>query len=335
VLDAEHHRPPRKLVGTLAFVGAIAMFASVSLALPTAASADQGLATWYGPGLQGNVMSNGQIFDMYDPTTTACNIYPLGTWLRITNPANGRSVVVQVRDRGAFRHAVDMSYAAFKVIADTSLQYIPITYEVVSGPSGKPIAPQAAPVAPAAPPAASAAPPARAAPASRDSRPAPSGQYLVQPGDTLFAIGSGNGIDPDTLARWNDVFDPNLISPGQTLRLTAPSTASAPVPSASHRYVVQPGDTLGGIADQFHVSLDRLGSLNGLADPYPIVIGQSLSIPNADYAPSKQTYVVQAGDSLWSIATNFGVGVDGLAAANQIADPSTIQPGTLLTIPDS
>jgi LysM repeat protein len=323
VLDAEHHHPPKKLVGPLAFVGAIAMFTSVSLALPTAAFADAGLATWYGPGLQGNVMSNGQIFDMYDPTTTACNIYPFGTWLRITNPANGRSVVVQVRDRGAFRHAVDMSYAAFKVIADTSLQYIPITYQVVSGPSGKPIAPRAAP----------AAPPARAAPTSRGSPPAPSGQYVVQPGDTLVAIASGNGIDADTLAQWNNLSDPNLISPGQSLRLTAPSTASAPAPSPGHLYVVQPGDTLGGIADQFGVSLDRLGSLNGLADPYPIVIGQSLSIPVADHAPTKQTYVVQAGDTLWSIATNFGVGVDGLAAANQIAEPATIQPGTLLTIP--
>jgi LysM repeat protein len=323
LLDAEHHHPPRKLVGPVAFVGAIAMFASVSLALPATALADSGRATWYGPGLQGNVMSNGQIFDMYDPTTTACNIYPFGTWLRITNPANGRSVVVQVRDRGAFTHAVDLSYAAFKVIADTSLQYLPITYEVVSGPSGKPVAPPAAP----------AASPARAAPSSRGGRPTPSGQYVVQPGDTLDAIAIGNGIDPDTLAQWNNISDPSLISPGQTLRLTAPSAASAPAPSPSHLYVVQPGDRLGGIADQFGVSLDRLGSLNGLTDPYPIVIGQSLSIPTADHAPSKQTYVVQAGDSLWSIATNFGIDVDRLGTANQIADPSTIQPGTLLTIP--
>src|SRR5262245_22190148 len=70
-------------------------------------AADEGYASWYGPGFQGNRMTNGQRFDQNDPSTTANNEYPLGTWLRVTNPINGRSVVVQVRDRGGFGGGLD------------------------------------------------------------------------------------------------------------------------------------------------------------------------------------------------------------------------------------
>src|SRR5579883_148402 len=102
-------------------MSAFALAAAIGMLTTGLASADTGVATWYGPGFQGNTMYDGQPYDMYDPTTTACNIYPLGTWLRVTNPVNGRSVVVQVRDRGAFSHALDLSYAAFKSIADPAL----------------------------------------------------------------------------------------------------------------------------------------------------------------------------------------------------------------------
>jgi LysM repeat protein len=310
-------------------VVAFTLILTFVLAFPDFAAADEGLATWYGPGFQGNVMSDGQIFDMNDPTTTACNIFPFGTWLRVTNTANGRSVVVQVRDRGAFQHAVDLSYAAFKEIADPALMWIDVTYQVVSGPSGAPVAPSPQPTAQP-----------RAALSSRGSRPAPvsqpaATQYVIQPGDTLDAIGSAFGIDPSTLASWNGIADADSIVIGGTLRLTAPAAGSAAPPPASHLYVVQPGDTLYSLANQFGVTLDRLAAANGLSDPYPLTAGQSLAIPTADHQPSKQTYVVQSGDTLWAVATAFNVSVDSLTTANQIVDPTTIQPGTLLTIPRS
>src|SRR5437867_6993054 len=94
---------PGRLLG--AVVGGVA-----SLALLTGvASAERGYTTWYGPGFHGRVMASGPIFDENDPTTTASNQFPFGTWLRVTNPNNGRVVYVQVRDRGAFAHALDLS----------------------------------------------------------------------------------------------------------------------------------------------------------------------------------------------------------------------------------
>ncbi len=314
----QHPATPRPRSGPLICLGAILVASAVALGSATPAAADEGLATWYGPGFQGNEMNNGQIFDMNDPTTTACNIYPLGTWLRVTNPENGRSVVVQVRDRGAFHHALDLSYAAFKLLADPARMQISVTYQVVSGPSGDPL-------------------PSRATPTSRGGRPAPATQYTVQPGDTLSGIASQFGVDPGALATWNGLADPNLVSPGQVLHLTAPSTVS-PAPAAAaasaRSYVVQPGDTLDGIAQRVGVSVDRLAALNNLADPSLIVVGQSLAIPTSD-GLARQRYVVQSGDTLTAIAESFGVGVARLAAANQLANPDDLQPGMSLVIPGS
>ena len=74
-----------------------------------------GVATWYGEFFHGNVMANGQVYDMYDPTIAASNFFPFDTRLRVTRLDNGKSIIVRVTDRGAFRHPilVDLSWAAF------------------------------------------------------------------------------------------------------------------------------------------------------------------------------------------------------------------------------
>jgi LysM repeat protein len=46
-----------------------------------------------------------------------------------------------------------------------------------------------------------------------------------------------------------------------------------------------------------------------------------------------QEYVVQAGDTLAAIADQFGVTVEAIVAANELANPDLIQPGDTLTIP--
>jgi LysM repeat protein len=311
---------PTRAPKTRAFLGAVAIAACVLVGSPAVAAADDGYATWYGPGFQGNVMYDGQIYDMYDPTTTASNIYPLGTWLKVTNPANGHSVVVQVRDRGAFHHTVDLSYAAFKILANPAAMGIPITYQVVTGPGGQPAA--ASPT------------PSRAAPSSRGSRPAPATQYAVQPGDTLSGIAATFNIDQQSLAAWNGITDPNSLSPGQTLRLTAPpAPAPAPAAAGGSTYVVKLGDTLLAIAVQLGVSADQLAAANGLTDPFPIVEGQTLVVPTAPAAPRPAKYTVQPGDTIDGIASALGVSADSLQSLNQIIDASTLQPGAVLVVP--
>jgi rare lipoprotein A len=72
-----------------------------------------GIASWYGRRFHGQPTSSGEIYDMY-AMTAAHPTLPVPSYARVTNPANGRSVVVRVNDRGPF-HAeriIDLSYAA-------------------------------------------------------------------------------------------------------------------------------------------------------------------------------------------------------------------------------
>jgi len=91
-----------------------------------------GLATWYG-GVDGfgpeDTMADGSQFNPNDPTIAAANSWPLGTWLRVCH--QGRCIEVQVRDHGAFGHALDLSYAAFSQLAPPSTGVITVTVERV------------------------------------------------------------------------------------------------------------------------------------------------------------------------------------------------------------
>jgi rare lipoprotein A len=62
----------------------------------------EGLASFYGPGFHGKTMASGARFDMH-AMVAAHPTYPFGTLLRVVNLNNGRSVQVQVLDRGPAR----------------------------------------------------------------------------------------------------------------------------------------------------------------------------------------------------------------------------------------
>jgi rare lipoprotein A len=72
-----------------------------------------GIASWYGRKFHGQKTSSGEIYDMY-AMTAAHPTLPIPSYARVTNPANGKSVVVRVNDRGPFLHnrVMDLSYAA-------------------------------------------------------------------------------------------------------------------------------------------------------------------------------------------------------------------------------
>ena len=74
-------------------------------------------ASWYGPKFHGRPTASGERFDMY-AMTCAHKTYKFGTKLRVTDPENGRSVVVTVNDRGPFIRGrdLDLSYGAAREI---------------------------------------------------------------------------------------------------------------------------------------------------------------------------------------------------------------------------
>lgn len=72
-----------------------------------------GYASWYGMKFHGHRTSNGEIYDMYSMSAAHKNL-PLPSYVRVTNLANKRSVIVRVNDRGPFHsdRIIDLSYAA-------------------------------------------------------------------------------------------------------------------------------------------------------------------------------------------------------------------------------
>jgi rare lipoprotein A len=80
---------------------------------PDAALAERGLASWYGRKFHGRRTASGEVYDMY-AMTAAHRTLPLPSYVRVSNPANGRTVIVRVNDRGPFvkGRIIDLSYTA-------------------------------------------------------------------------------------------------------------------------------------------------------------------------------------------------------------------------------
>lgn len=91
----------------------------------------EGVASWYGPGFEGNPTASGQIFDsrLY---TAASKELPLGTWLYVAH--QGRGVVVLVNDRGPYvdDRILDLSHAAAQAIGITGLGWVKATILIKS-----------------------------------------------------------------------------------------------------------------------------------------------------------------------------------------------------------
>jgi lysozyme len=192
-------------------------------------------------------------------------------------------------------------------------------------------------------------------------------EHIVQPGQTLRSIGELYGITWEQLAEVNNLPNPNLIQVGQTLivpafgtppepqpvvvppapitQQPAPTTVQQPAPAQLQTYVVQVGDNPSLIADRFGVTLASLIEINDLAGNLPIFAGDILLIPPTggvlgggggatppafEAAPGQ--YIVQPGDTLFEIATRYGVNVYDVAAANGLLNLNAIYVGQALNI---
>lgn len=88
---------------------------------------DRGVASWYGSDFHGSPTASGEPFDM-NALTAAHRTLPLGTYARVKNLDNGRTVVVRINDRGphARRRTIDLSYAAAREIAMINTGMAPV-----------------------------------------------------------------------------------------------------------------------------------------------------------------------------------------------------------------
>jgi len=141
-------------------------------------------------------------------------------------------------------------------------------------------------------------------------------------------------------------LEPPTETPTATVAVTpttaVPTTAAptvlptaTPVPGGD-THVVRRGENLYRIALRYGTTVQDIASLNGIANPSLIYVGQVLTIPSGAQpspGPGGTTYVVRRGDNLFRIALRYSLSYVYLAQYNGIANPSRIYVGQVLRIP--
>lgn len=105
---------------------------AIEPAPPTATPLGRGVASYYGRRFHGRQTANGESFDM-NQFTAAHRTLPFGSLVRVTNPRNGRSVVVRINDRGPFvrGRTIDLSRAAAEEIGIIRAGHEPVDLELL------------------------------------------------------------------------------------------------------------------------------------------------------------------------------------------------------------
>ena len=162
-----------------------------------------------------------------------------------------------------------------------------------------------------------------------------SSTYTVERGDTLWSIAKKFNTTVNDIKSLNNLTNKFLYI-GQILKV--PEYYKAEDTNIS--YIVKKGDSLWSIANQNGTTVDALKQYNNLMSD-SLSIGQVIEIPSAttivtptvgDIINEENLYVVQSGDTLWSISRRFGVSVQDIKTANNLtSDILTI--GTNLIIP--
>jgi spore germination protein len=140
--------------------------------------------------------------------------------------------------------------------------------------------------------------------------------YVVQRGDTLWAISQRYRVTINQIVSANQLQDPNNIIVGLALV----------IPTANRTHTVRSGETLWMIAERYGTTIQAIVQANQITNPSQITPGMVFIIP-------ARTHVVQSGESLWQIAQRYNTTVQEIIRLNQIQNPNVIITGTVLSIP--
>lgn len=141
----------------------------------------EGVGSWYGRRFNGAATSSGEPYDMYG-MTAAHPTLPIPSYARVTNLANGRSVVVRINDRGPFHsdRIIDLSYTAAWKLGYAEAGSARLEVDAIVPGAAPPVLAAAAAPAPAQPP-----------PPPPELQPTPAPQVLASPS---AAPAGGGGV---------------------------------------------------------------------------------------------------------------------------------------------
>ncbi len=111
-----------------------------------------------------------------------------------------------------------------------------------------------------------------------------------------------------------------------------PCLLAEPVFIPSDLYTVQPGDTLWGIAQLYATSPNAIASANQIPLDSPLQIGQRLTLPSS---ATTAAYLVQRGDTLWSIAQRYHTTCQELLELNPSLSADSLKAGENISLPSA
>lgn len=101
-------------------------------------------------------------------------------------------------------------------------------------------------------------------------------------------------------------------------------------------YIVEPGDTLSGIARRFGTTVDAMVATNGIEDPSKLYPGAELTIPGFEGVEGVLTLQeVSLGEDLNSLSLRYNLALDELARLNRLVRPDRLYVGQSLIVPES
>ena len=163
--------------------------------------------------------------------------------------------------------------------------------------------------------------------------------HIVERGETLAGIARSYGVTVQAIAAANGIWNPNIIWAGMRLTIPSGSTYPPQPPPQNNYYIVRWGDTLASIARYFGTSVWAIGQANSIYNLNHIYAGMYLVIPSGSGypqptpQPSVIQYWIKPGDTLATIAWQYGTTVQSIASYNGISNPNQIYWGMLLKIP--
>ena len=160
-------------------------------------------------------------------------------------------------------------------------------------------------------------------------QPSNSDIYVVKKGDSLWSIAKKYGISVEELKSLNDLTS-NMLSVGQVLKISGDPSTNNDI------YIVKRGDSLYSIASRYGISVDVLKNYNNLTSNN-LSVGQQLFIPTGQDASDLigtdyDTYIVQPGDTLFSIANRYNTSVNNIRDINNLVS-DTLVIGQQLLVP--
>ncbi len=155
----------------------------------------------------------------------------------------------------------------------------------------------------------------------------PSGIYVVRAGDTLSSLSRKFGVSVNALANANDLPPNGFLYTGSQLKIPGATTSQNTAPAKSNQptnrptdvttpYIVQPGDTLYGIAVKHNITMAALRIANNLPTPF-VLIGQRLSIPNTASASTQTASAANNAPANNSASTGIFARVENIPVYRQ------------------